>query len=308
MSQIIDTRAESEVSMIDEQVYTIGEARVARVQEYLLNSFSPARLLPDWRSDHRDRLNGMPETTTPDGKHLLLSVHSWVVWINGKIIIVDTGVGNAKARPFAPYFDHLDTPYLARLERIGVLPEEVDYVLHTHLHVDHVGWNTTLVDGRWMPTFPNARHIFSAREYAWFTDSANLSDRNRTSFQVQADSVTPIVEAGLADMIDVTGDEVIPGFSFHPTPGHSVDHASIVLESAGARALFPGDLLHHPIEVLAPDLSTIFDPEREQTLRSRRWALEFAADREAITFSSHFPVTSAGRIARSGSGYEWRFV
>jgi glyoxylase-like metal-dependent hydrolase (beta-lactamase superfamily II) len=274
----------------------------------VLESFSPARLLPEWREDHRKLLERMPGTTTPDGRHLLLGVHSWVVWHGGKTIIVDTGVGNDKVRPFAPYFDHLKTPFLARLRHIGVLPEEVDYVLHTHLHVDHVGWNTMLVGGRWTPTFPNARHVFSAREYAWFTDPANLTERNRTSFQVQADSVTPIVEAGLADIIDVTGEEVIPGFSFHPTPGHSVDHASIVLESAGVRALFPGDLMHHPVEVLAPELLTVFDPDPERTLLSRRWMLDFAADSEAIVFSSHFPATSAGRIVRSGNGYEWRFV
>lgn len=117
-----------------------------------------------------------------------------------------------------------------------------------------------------------------------------------------------MAQAGQADLIGVTDDEVIPGFSFHPTQGHSVDHASIVLESAGFGARFPEDLLHHPIKVLALDLSTIFDPAREQALQSRRWVLEFAADSGAITFSSHFPVTSAGRIARSGNGYGWRFV
>jgi glyoxylase-like metal-dependent hydrolase (beta-lactamase superfamily II) len=294
--------------MVDQHVHTVGEARIARVQDCVLESFSPGQLLPEWREDHRKLLERMPETTTPDGQHLLLSVHSWVVWNGGKTIVVDTGAGNDKARPFARYFDHLKTPYLARLRQIGVLPEEVDYVLHTHLHVDHVGWNTMLAGDRWAPTFPNARHVFSAREYAWFTDPANRTDRNRTSFQVQADSVTPVVEAGLADMIDVTGEEVIPGFFFHPTPGHSVDHASIVLESGGVRALFPGDLLHHPVEVLAPELLTVFDPEPERTLRSRRWALDFAADSKATIFSSHFPATSAGRIAPSGSGYEWRFV
>ncbi len=127
-------------------------------------------------------------------------------------------------------------------------------MLHTHLHVDHVGWNTTLVNGRWVPTFPKAKHVFSAKEYAYFTDPANLNERNRTSFQVQADSVTPIVESGMAEMIEVRGDEVIPGFSLHSTPGHTVDHASILLESAGAHAIFPGDIAHHPIQIVEPQL------------------------------------------------------
>ena len=218
--------------------YTVGDARITRVEDCVLASFLPERLLPELGVSDRRLLQGMPETMAPDGQHLLLSIHSWVVQVGGKTIIVDTGVGADKARPHAPYFDRLKTPYLDRLRDAGVSPQDVDYVLHTHLHVDHVGWNTRLVDGRWTPTFPNARHLFSAKEYAYFTDPENLTERNRTSFQVQADSVTPIVAAGLAERIEVDGREVIPGFSFHPTPGHAVDHASIVLHSAGAWALF----------------------------------------------------------------------
>ncbi len=146
--------------MTKPHVYTVGDASVTRVQECVLNSFQPGQLLLDWDDDKQRLLEQMPETQSPDGQHVLLSIHSWVVQRDGKTIIVDTGVGNTKARPFARHFDHLQTPYLARLRDIGVSPEDVDYVLHTHLHVDHVGWNTTLVDGRWMPTFPKAKHVF----------------------------------------------------------------------------------------------------------------------------------------------------
>lgn len=294
--------------MAGSRIYAVGDARVACVVDCVFDSFTPQRLLPDWRDDDQRLAEQMPETMTPDGRHVLLSIHSWVIWRQGKTFIVDTGAGNDKDRPHAPYFDHIKTPYLARLAEIGVAPGEVDYVLHTHLHVDHVGWNTRLVDGRWQPTFPKARHIFSAKEYAYFTDPANLTERHRTSFQVQADSVTPIVEAGLADMIEVTGDEVIPGFSFHSTPGHTIDHASIVLECAGAKALFAGDVLHHPLQVLRPELMSVFDPERDRSLQSRRWALDYAADHDAIWFSSHFPASSAGHVTRVTEGYSWRFA
>lgn len=289
------------------RVYAVGDARIACVVDCALDSFTPQRLLPDWGNDDQrlpERLSG---TLTPDRRHVRLSVHSWVVWRKGKTFIVDTGAGNGKDRPHAAYFDHLETPYLARLAEVGVVPDEVDYVLHTHLHVDHVGWNTRLIDGRWQPTFPKARHVFSAKEYAFFTDPANLTERHRTSFQVQADSVTPIVEAGLADMIEVTGDEVVPGFSFHPTPGHTIDHASIVLDCGDAKALFAGDVLHHPLQVLKPELMSVFDPERERSLQSRRWALDYAADNDAIWFSSHFPMPSAGHVVRAADGYDWRF-
>ena len=293
--------------MTELQIYKVGDARVARLVDCALDFFTPQRLLPDWHDDDQRLLSRMPETMTADGRHVLLSIHSWVVWHCGKTFIVDTGAGNDKERPHAAYFHHLKTPYLSRLAELGVAPDEVDYVLHTHLHVDHVGWNTSLVDRRWQPTFPNARHIFSAKEYAYFTNPAHLTERHRTSIQVQADSVTPIVEAGLAEMIEVTGDEVIPGLSFHATPGHTMDHASIVLDSGGAKALFAGDVLHHPLQVLKPELMSVFDPEREQSLQSRRWALDYASDQDAIWFSSHFPASSAGYVTREAGGYNWRF-
>ncbi|MBZ9726295.1 MBL fold metallo-hydrolase [Mesorhizobium sp. CO1-1-11] len=288
-------------------IYTVGDARVACVVDCVLDSFTPQRLLPEWQDDDERLAGQMSGALTTDGRHVLLSIHSWVIWHEGKTIIVDTGAGNDKDRPYAPYFNHIKTPYLSRLAAVGVAPENVDYVLHTHLHVDHVGWNTMLVNGRWQPTFPKARHVFSRKEYAYFTDPANLTKRHRTSFQVQADSVTPIVEAGLSDMIEVTGDEVIPGFSFHATPGHTMDHASIILDSGGAKALFPGDVLHHPLQVLKPELMSVFDPNHELSLQSRRWALDYAADKNAICFSSHFPMPSAGCVTRVAEGYNWRF-
>lgn len=294
--------------MATSPIYAVGDATVARVIDLQIDTFEPAGLLPEWSAQYQPLLDAMPETMTPDGKNMLLSIHSWVIWLGDRIILVDTGAGNDKARPFAPYFDRLTTPYLARLEALGVAPGAVDYVLHTHLHVDHVGWNTRLVDGQWRPTFPNARHIFSAKEYAFFTDPANAHNRHRTSFQTQQDSVIPIVKAGLADMIDVDGSEAIPGFSFHSTPGHSVDHASIVLESAGHAALFAGDVFHHPVQVFAPHLLSIFDPVRETTLKSRHWALNFAADRRAMLFSSHFPAASVGTVSRLGADYAWIFA
>lgn len=294
--------------MTEPKIYTVGDARVACVVDCVLDSFTPERLLPNWRDDDNKLMEQMQEAVSPDGHHVRLSVHSWVVWHQGKILIVDTGAGNDKERPHAPYFDHLKTPYLSQLRAIGVEPQDVDYILHTHLHVDHVGWNTMLIDGRWQPTFPNARHVFSRKEYAYFTDPANLTERHRTSFQVQSDSVTPIVEAAVADMIDVTGDEVLSGISFHPTPGHSVDHASIVLESGGSKALFAGDILHHPIQVFRPELMSVFDPDPDQSLQSRLWALNYAADHDTLWFSSHFPASSAGRVSRQAGGYSWSFT
>ncbi len=292
--------------MTSSQFYSVGDARVAHVADCVLEGFTLQRLLPDWAAADAGSAEQEREGGDSQAGAVVLSVHSWVIWHQGKTILVDTGAGNDKPRPYAPYFDHLRTPYLARLTALGVAPEDVDYVLHTHLHVDHVGWNTRLVDGRWQPTFPKARHIFSAKEYDYFTDTANLTERHRTSFQVQTDSVTPIVEAGQADMIAIVGDEVLPGFSFHATPGHSVDHASIVLASQGDKALFAGDVLHHPVQVRQPELTSIFDPDPERALASRLWALAFAADQDALWFSSHFAAPSSGHVTRVADGYAWR--
>ncbi|WP_300469626.1 MBL fold metallo-hydrolase [Breoghania sp.] len=180
---------------------------MARVLDYEIcetASFTFTDLLPDWGAEHEPLLAGLPATLSPDGAWIILSIHSWIVWIDGKIVLIDTGAGNGKKRPFAPYFDQLTTSYLARLQALGGgTPEAVDYVLHTHLHVDHVGWNTRLVDGHWIAIFPNARHVFSAKEYDFFRDPANANARHHTSLQAQQDSVTPIVDAGLADMISI---------------------------------------------------------------------------------------------------------
>ena len=291
-------------------VFRVGRATVTKVEDILLDNFKPSQLIPDWDATLIEHHPDWLPAGTLDGasEHVLLSVHTWVVREDGRIVLVDTGVGNSKSRPYAAYFDHLRTPYLERLKAIGIEPEAVDYVLMTHLHLDHVGWNTRLDQGRWIPTFPNARHIFSRAEHAYFQDPANHNERNRTSFMVQKDSVDPVVDAGLADMIAVSGAEPIPGFTFHSTPGHSIDHSSIELRSGGETALFAGDVLHHPVQDFHPEWLSILDAFPEDTLRSRHWALDFAAERDAVFFSSHFADSSAGKVSRHGKAYAWRFL
>jgi glyoxylase-like metal-dependent hydrolase (beta-lactamase superfamily II) len=294
---------------IESKTYAIGDATVTQVRELALENSSPAALFPAWDPkilvDCQDWLS--PGSMDPAHEHAFMSVHTWVVKTKRHTIVIDTGVGNGKNRPFTPGFDHLDLPFLERLRAAGVAPEAVDYVLMTHLHVDHAGWNTRPEGGAWIPTFPNARYIFSKKEYEYFTDPANHNDRNKTSFLVQQDSVRPVVEAGLADMIAIDGREIVDGLSFVPSPGHSVDHASIVLASGGQQALFTGDLLHHPIQVHRPGWNSVFDGFPDQARASRLWALDFAADTGATVFCAHFPETSAGCVTREGGIFKWRF-
>ncbi len=238
-------------------------------------------------------------------EHLPMSVHTWVVRDRGRTILIDTGVGNGKDRPFAPYFDRLDTRFLERLRAAGAAPEDVDFVLMTHVHVDHVGWNTRLHDGVWTPTFPNARYVFSRAEHAQFKDSRNLNERNRTSFAVQLDSFDPVIAAGLAMAIDVDGSEAIPGFRFHATPGHSPYHASIAFESDGRNALFAGC-------AASPGAGPSADAQHPVRRRTRgggaiaAWALHHACERDAQVFSSHSRARrpagfAAARTATAGS-------
>ncbi len=241
-------------------------------------------------------------------QHALMSVHTWVVRTPRHIILIDTGVGNDKNRPYTPGFDHLQLPYLEKLAAIGVKPEAVDYCLMTHLHVDHVGWNTQCKDGQWVPTFPNARYVFSQKEYEYYTNPANHTERNKTSVIILKDSIVPVINAGLADMITIDGSEVVDGIAFMPTGGHSIDHASIRLSSRGEEALFTGDLLHHPIQVRYPELNSIFDAFGEQAQRSRCWALEYAVRQHATLFCSHFPESSAGTVTYSGQNFSWQYL
>ncbi|GAN61640.1 MBL fold metallo-hydrolase [Acetobacter cibinongensis] len=295
--------------MNDLQWYTVGDARILKIQDLTLAALTPELLLPDW--DDATALQAYPdlsETLDASETKVLLSVHSWLIKDRGRNILVDTGAGNSKARPAALYFDHLQTVWLENLMRAGVRPEDIDFVLLTHLHVDHVGWNTRLQNGIWVPTFPNARYVFSRAEYDFFSNPAHDSVRNKTSFMTRIDSVDPIISADLADQIDVDGSEVLEGISFHPTPGHTPHHASLVLKSGMERALFTGDVMHHPIQVCIPEWSAVFDADPQIAIISRKWALNYAAEHTAAVFTSHFPMTSAGKVMTYDQGRGWSFL
>ncbi|VBB08875.1 metallo-beta-lactamase [Lucifera butyrica] len=289
-------------------VYQIGDVTVTRIGELTLGQYTPASLFPDWDAkvliNRQDWLS--PDSMSQNLEYAFMSVHIWLVKTPRHTILIDPGVGNDKNRPYTPAFDRLRLPFLERLAEAGAKPEAVDFVLMTHLHVDHVGWNTRLDDGRWVPTFKNARYVFSKKEYEYYQASVNHTDRNKTSVIIQQDSVIPIIEAGLAEMINIDGSEFIDGLSFKPTPGHSIDHSSIALSSHGENALFAGDVLHHPIQVRYPEWNSSFDAFTEQARASRLWALEYAVERQAVLFSSHFPESAAGTVVREGDKFTWR--
>ncbi|GGC48096.1 MBL fold metallo-hydrolase [Chelatococcus reniformis] len=305
--------------------WRVGDATITRIDELTLKAFPFEALFPE----------GDPDTVARHGAELgpgsydaanglfVQSIHTWLVRTPHHVILIDTATGNDKPRPQAPPLDHLNEPYLARLAAAGVQPEEVDHVLLTHLHADHVGWNTRLDEGgRWVPTFPNATYLMSAGERAYnesLADGRTPEGRARPdpalgpaarepSAGVYDDSVRPVIDRGIARFVPVDGSEVLDGLSFLPSPGHSIDHASIRLVSAGAEALFAGDVMHHPLQVAAPELNSCFCEFPEAALRSRAWALAYAADRDVTVFSTHFAESSAGRVRRAGERFAWQFL
>jgi glyoxylase-like metal-dependent hydrolase (beta-lactamase superfamily II) len=284
--------------------FHVGDLAISRIPEIPL-SFAPEFMLPGWRADdaapYLDRM--VPGSFDDSGGHMILSTHSWLLRSPRHTILIDTGIGNDKERSLAP-FNRLNTPFLARLAQAGVSAEQIDYVVLTHLHTDHVGWNTRLDNGRWVPTFPNARYIFSRAEY---NALAALSGTAACP-PYFADSVQPIVAADRAVLIESGPSGLIDGLVMHPTPGHSIDHLSISVSSRGETALFAGDVLHHPIQIHLPQLNSVFCRSPDHALTSRHWALAFAADNDALFLSSHFAESSAGRVARNDDGYSWTFA
>jgi glyoxylase-like metal-dependent hydrolase (beta-lactamase superfamily II) len=242
----------------------------------------------------------LPHFLDPASGRLLMSLHSYVIRTRHHTILVDTCVGNHKDRPSTPAWHRRDTGWLDDLRAMGVPPESVDFVLCTHLHVDHVGWNTRLEDGRWVPTFPNARYLFHRDEYAhWETNEMPHVGSGTTEGSFE-DSVLPVVGAGLADFVE--GDHGIEdGLYLEASPGHTPGHVCLHLEGGGERALFTGDMMHHPVQTAYPEWNSRYchDPALSRATRQRY--VERYADTATRILAAHFPQPVAGRIVSNGA-------
>ena len=286
------------------QVHRVGAATITRVDETRF-ALAPDRLFPAWSTDHGRALQERFATDTLDltNARVPLKTHLWVIEVDGITIVVDTGIGNGKSRPFSALFDNLDNPLLERLESAGFRREKIDYVLLTHLHVDHVGWNTHWQDGRWAPVFPNATYVFGEREQEYFA-----TPEGESRLMVYNDSVLPIIEAGKVRSVPDAGEEILDGIRFLPTFGHSIGHMAIEIRSRGETARFSGDVMHSAVQVHRPEWNSMFCLDQEQARASRQRLLAHAADTGATVFAAHFAETSAGTITRIQNGFEWRYV
>lgn len=291
------------------KAYQVGRFTVTRVFEKTTTVGTPEFLFPEWNAgvlqEHEHWL--VPGSMDEAHEHLIRSIHTWVVRTEHLTILVDTATGNDKDRHLIPSFHRLQLPYLERLRAVGVAPEAVNYVLLTHLHADHVGWNTRLVDGCWVPTFPRATYVFPRAEEQFFSSRESRDEHNKVNSGVYEDSVLPVIEAGLAEMVDPEGAEFLEGIALHPIPGHTIGQMAISLTSQGQSALFGGDVMHHPIQVHHPDWNSRYCEFPDQARAARNWALEYAAERHSMFFSGHFPESSAGTVTRYKDRFQWRF-
>lgn len=287
--------------------FTIGAATITRIEESYEPNFEAAKFFADWKPDvverHREWM--LPHHYDPASGKLKLSIHSWLVQVGGRTILVDACVGNDKPRPNRPLWHLMKTPYLDRLAQAGAKPEDVDMVMCTHLHNDHVGWNTRLADGRWIPTFPNARYLFNRTDFEHF--KAIDPDKQPGNAAAYKDSVQPIADAGLADFVGGTH-VVDEHLTMEPAPGHTPGTMFITLNSRGARAMFCGDILHQAVQIFEPEWNSFACEDQANARKSRRTVLEKCAGSGALMLPTHFGAPFACHIDAKGDAFAPRWV
>jgi glyoxylase-like metal-dependent hydrolase (beta-lactamase superfamily II) len=244
-----------------------------------------------------------PHFATDDGQTIGVR-QTFLIESQGLKILVDTCVGNDKVRS-VPLFHQLNTSYLDDLEAAGCTVESVDCVLCTHMHVDHVGWNTRLVDGHWVPTFPNARYLFAQTEWDYWVRAADVyAEGVIMDGDILRDSVQPVVDAGLVDFV-ATDHVITPEVRLIPTPGHTPGHVSVEISSRGRKAIITGDMMHHPIQCCVPNVVVPLDDDTPMAQQTRRDFLSRYADEPVVIFGTHFAHPTAGWIRAYGDS--WRF-
>jgi glyoxylase-like metal-dependent hydrolase (beta-lactamase superfamily II) len=276
--------------------WKVGNVKITKIVE--LEAVGGSRfLLPQATYDEVKKLPWLaPKFATEDGK-LILSIHSLILETPTRRILVDTCIGNDKQGRNIPTWNNLQKPFLEDMTKAGCPPDSIDTVLCTHLHVDHVGWNTKLVGGKWVPTFTKARYVFGKTEY----DHWKAHAPSPTHAAVFEDSVKPVVDAGLVDLIP-SDHKLTDEITMIPTPGHSPGHMSIHIKSAGEEGLLTGDVAHHPVQMFHLGWSSLADSDGGQAAKTRQQLFSRFADKPVLTVGGHF---SAGHIKRDGDSFKY---
>ena len=287
--------------------FAIGPVTIDRVVESEYARLDPFELLPDLTPGLLEaNLSWLaPRFIDPESRRLVINMQGFVVRSRGKVVVVDTCVGDCKQRVRKDFQDR-NWNWLDRLGAAGVSPEQVDFVVCTHFHVDHVGWNTRLEDGRWVPTFPNARYLFTREEFDFWRSETGRPGLARTGDYIE-DSVLPVVDAGLADFVPMNHaiDDCV---HLHPAPGHTPGLVTVNVASGGERIILAGDVLHTPLQCRYPDWSTRFCADPARSRATRIGFMNACSENHAIVMPSHFPSPSAGCFEREGDGFRFRYV
>ena len=285
----------------------IGEISIRRVIEQAGVAIPIDTALPPAESEVLDAHASWLEPAYADleARVVYLDFHSYLLRTPRSTILIDTCIGNDKDRGGYPEFHKRKTDYLKRLTATGTALDDIDYVMCTHMHADHVGWNTRLEDGRWVPTFPKARYLFGRIENEhWRREYESAEEAGFSSF---ADSVLPVVESGQAVMVD-DGHEVEDGVQVEHALGHTPGNVVIRLQSGQASGLLSGDVFHHPIQLVRPDWSSGFCVDPVASAKTRLKVVEGLADTDTIMLPAHFPAPTAGRVRSEGDGFRFVFV
>jgi glyoxylase-like metal-dependent hydrolase (beta-lactamase superfamily II) len=282
----------------------LGDVTVTRIEEMHGPIMPTGAFFPDlpeqaWQ-EHRDML--VPDHLGAEDDMVHVAMQTWLLRSDGRTILIDTGVGNDKHRPAVAVWDHLRLDYLGRLAAAGVRPEDVDLVINTHLHVDHVGWNTRLVDGNWVPTFPNAIYLMPRADFHHWNPANNPDIAGGVNEHVFEDSVAPVYAAGQVRLWE-DAHTVDAGLRLEAAPGHTPGSSVVVLRSGTDRALFAGDLVHTPLQVLHPGHDSCFCEHPTEARATRRRLLGWAADANALVLPAHFSGHSALEIEHRGDAF-----
>jgi glyoxylase-like metal-dependent hydrolase (beta-lactamase superfamily II) len=279
-------------------VWKIGDVTITRLveQEFPVTYSEKHPFMPDARPEALAAIPWLyPDFVTAEG-HLRLSIHALLVDSPGLRLVVDTCVGNDRPRRMLGGRS-LSSAFLQHLTDTGWSRQSVDVVVCTHLHVDHVGWNTMMQDGHWVPTFPNARYLIGREEFEhWRT----VDDGEHPA--ILADSIKPIFDAGLAELVEMDH-RLSQEIHLKPTPGHTPGHVSVIIESQGETAIISGDAIHHPCQMAHPDWTLPFDSDPEAAVATRVALLEEVADQPILLIGTHFAAPTAGHVRRDGEAF-----
>lgn len=290
-------------------MFTIGDAKITRIEETYGPTYPLRDIFAEFTDEHLAKHKHWlaPNHYEAETGRIKLSVQSWLLQIGGKKILIDCCCGNHKAKPGRPFWHMLDLPWLDRLAAAGARPDEIDVVMCTHLHHDHIGWNTRQRDGKWVPTFPNARYVFSKPDVDYFAKLDADPATAPAEMGTFRECVVPILDAGKADLVGCEPFRLNDFMEIDSAPGHSPGHVFFKLESKGQRGVFIGDVIHHLLQVYYPDWNFPKNSDVNQARASRRKVLEYCASTGALVLPGHVGLPFAGHIEAAQDGFRPRF-